>query len=66
MTTITLEHKAIEKKYSPYELKMKFISFLERELKEDSLELYEISINEAPKEVFEAYKNIDNMNFIKR
>jgi hypothetical protein len=65
-TTITIDDKKIEKKYSPYELKMQFLSFLRENEISDSVELYEIDVQETPREVQEAYKNIKHMKFIKR
>jgi len=66
MTTITFEDNIIEAKYTKEELKKMFLFFMQTEMKEDSLELYQISIDELPGGVKESYYNIDNINFIKR
>ena len=66
MTTITLDNPEIEKKYTPYEIKLKFLNFLETELKEDKVELYEISVEDLPENVLNSYNNINNIKFIKR
>ena len=63
-TTFTITDEKIEKKYSSYELQMQFLDFLRQ--KWDILELYEIELSSASKEVQDAYNDIDNMNFIKR
>ncbi len=66
MTTITIDNPSIERKYNSYELKMQFMSFLEREIWDDSLELYEISINDLPSDVLNSYKNMNTIDFIQR
>ena len=65
-TTFTIDDKKIEKKYSPYELKMQFLSFLREKDISETVQLYEIDIQDAPKDVQDAYRNIENMKFIKR
>lgn len=66
MTTITLDSPKIETKYNAYEIKMLFMDFLENNLKEDKVELYEVSVLDLPLSVLESYKNMQNTNFIKR
>jgi len=60
MTTITLENPSIESKYSEYEIKMKFLSFLENDLKEDNVNLYEISIDDLSKKSQDKLNNIEH------
>ena len=64
MTTITLDNPSIENKYSDYEIKMKFLSFLENDLKEDNVNLYEIAVDNLSVKSQEKLKNIDSLNFI--
>lgn len=66
MTTITINNPIIEKKYSKDEIAHLFVYFLENKLKEDSVNLYQVSVSDLPEEVLESYKNMDNMNFIER
>ena len=66
MTTITLNNPELEQKYSSYELKMLIIDFLQNSLKEDSINMYEVSVQDLPEDVLESYKNINNIKFIKR
>jgi len=42
MTTITIDNPEIEEKYSEYEIKRKFLYFIQTEMKEEKVELYEI------------------------
>ena len=64
MTTITIDNPKIENKYSSSEIQMKFLQFLREEIGEENVELYEISVVDAPSEVQDAYKNIDDQDFI--
>jgi hypothetical protein len=64
-TTFTIDDKKIEKKYTPYELKMQFLSFLREKDISETVQLYEIDIQDAPKDVQDAYRNIENMKFVK-
>jgi len=64
MTTITINNPKIENKYSSSEIQMKFLQFLRDEIGEEKIEIYEISVVDAPSEVQDAYKNIDNQDFI--
>lgn len=66
MTTITIDETKFKEKFSSYELKMKIINFLEEEMWGQSLDLYEVSIDDLPEDVLKSYKNIDNISFIKR
>lgn len=64
MTTIILDDPIIESNYTSYELKLKFLNFIKNELKEDSLQLYQISIEDLPVNTLNRYKNIDTLNFV--
>lgn len=64
MTTITLDNPVIESKYSSYEIKMKFLSFLRTEIKEDKIELYQISVDDLPNNTRDRLNNIDSLNFV--
>jgi hypothetical protein len=64
MTTIIIDNPQLEKKYSEYEMKMKFIEFLEKDIKENSVNLYEISENNLSETSQNKLKNINNLNFI--
>jgi len=59
MTTIIIDNPKLEKKYTEYELKMKFIKFLEEEIKDDSVDLYEISDFNLSKYTQDRLKKID-------
>ena len=63
MTTIVIDNPKLEKEYSEYEIKMKFIKFLEEDMKDDSINLYEISKSFLSKNTQNRLKNIDNLNF---
>ena len=64
MTTIVIDNPKLQKKYSEYEMKMKFIKFLEEEMKDDSINLYEISESNLSQNTQKRLKNIDDLNFI--
>ncbi len=64
MTTIIIDNPKLEKMYSEYEIKMKFIKFLEVKIKDDSINLYEISESNLSKYTQERLKKIDNLNNI--
>jgi len=64
MTTITIDNPTLENKYSAYEIKMKFISFLERDMKDENIDLYEISEYNLSRNTQKRLKNIDNLNFV--
>ena len=64
MATITIDNKEIVKKYSSYELKMKFLAFLENEMKQDKVEFYEVSVDDLPKEAKKKLENIDKLKFV--
>ncbi|MFA6090602.1 MAG: hypothetical protein WC774_02395 [Candidatus Gracilibacteria bacterium] len=64
MATITIENPRIEQKYSAYEIQLKFLYFLEKELKEDAIELYQISVTDLPKNTKTRFDTIDTLNFI--
>lgn len=64
MTTITIDNPKIEQKYSTYEIKLKFFNFLEKELKEEQVDLYQITVNDLPKRAKARLDTIDTLNFI--
>lgn len=64
MLTINIDNKNLTKKYSPEELRTKFISFLEKELWEDKIDIYAVSIQDIPLPVKSAYDTIDTMKFV--
>lgn len=64
MTTITLNDPIIEAKYTSYEIKLKFLDFIKKELKQDFIDLYEISVEDLPMKTKDRLKNINNLNFI--
>ncbi len=64
MTTITINNPEISKKYTDYEISLKLLNFLEIELKESSIELFEISINDLSEKSKKRLKNIENLNFV--
>ena len=64
MTTIVIDNPKLEKKYSEYEIKMKFIKFLEEDMKNEWVDLYEISESNLSLKSKERLKNIDKLNFI--
>jgi len=66
MTTFTIDNPIIEKNYTVSEIKKKFLYFIETELKEESIDLYEVSVSNLPENVLESYENFDDINFIKR
>ncbi|MDD5197718.1 MAG: hypothetical protein PHN60_02560 [Candidatus Gracilibacteria bacterium] len=64
MTTVTIDNPQIEQKYSAYEIQLKFLYFLEKELKENQVELYQISINDIPKETRAKLDTVNTLNFV--
>lgn len=64
MTTLTISNPEIENKYTSYEIKLKFIDFLKREMKEESVDLYEISVSDLSDDSKKRLENIDNLKFI--
>lgn len=64
MTTVIIDNPQIEQKYSAYEIQMKFLCFLEKELKEDRVELYQISVSDLPKKTKTRLDIIDTLNFV--
>ncbi len=63
MTTLTIDNPQIEKKYTTKELEMKFLVFMQQEVKEDSIELYQISSSNLSKRSQNRLKKIDTLNF---
>ena len=66
MTTITLNNPIIEEKYTSSEIRQKFLYFIQKELKEEKVNLYEISVSDLPEKVLKTYDNFEDINFIKR
>ena len=64
MITIDVDNLKIEKKYSDYEIKMKFIKFLEQDMKYDVIDLYEISELNLSDKTKNRLKKIYSLNFI--
>ena len=64
MTNITIDNPVLERRYSDYEIKMKFINFLEKDMKTKDLDLYEISESNLSDNSKKRLKDIDNLNFI--
>lgn len=64
MTTITVDNPIIENNYSAYEIKLKFINFIEKEIKDERINLYEISVDDLPTSTKEVLKNLNNLDFI--
>ena len=68
MTTITINNpkieKIIEQKYTNIELEKKFLVFIQKEITEEKVELFEISVNELWEGSEKKLKNIDKTNFI--
>ena len=66
MTTIIIDNPIIEEKYNKDEIAHLFVYFLENKLKEDSVDLYQVSISDLPEDVSKSYSKINNMTFIER
>ena len=64
MTTFTISNPEIEEKYTADEIKSKFLFFIQSELKEESIDLYEVSV--LPDNVLETYNDFKNISFVKR
>lgn len=64
MTTLTIDNPKIAQKYSAYEIQLKFLHFLEKELKEDQVELYQISVDNLPIKARKRFDTINTLNFI--
>lgn len=64
MTTIIIDNSKIEENYSEYEIKMKFIEFLESEMWKNSIDLYEIYELNLSKKTQNRLSNIEKLNFI--
>ncbi len=64
MTTITIDNPKVEKSYTAYEIKMKFVEFLEKDLKQEGINLYEISIDNLSEKSKNRLENIDKLNFV--
>ena len=64
MTTFTINSPEIEEKYTADEIKSKFLFFIQSELKEENIDLYEVSV--LPDNVLETYNDFENISFVKR
>lgn len=64
MTTIIIDNSKIEENYSEYEIKMKFIEFLESEMWKKSIDLYEICELNLSRKSQNRLNNIEKLNFI--
>ncbi len=64
MTTINIENSKLISKYSEYELKMKFLEFLEKENLDEKIDLYQISINDLSDESRKKLENLESTEFI--
>ncbi len=64
MITLTIDDKKILSKYSSYELKLKFMSFLKQEVDSDDIELFSVNVSDTSKEVQKAYKESFKEEFI--
>ncbi|MCD5382751.1 hypothetical protein LR002_01360, partial [Candidatus Gracilibacteria bacterium] len=64
--TITINDVFLTENYSQYEIKIKFVDFLKRELNSDNIDFFKVSVDDAPDDVLKSYKNIDKINFIER
>jgi hypothetical protein len=64
MITIVIDNPKIEKKYSDYEIKMKFIKFPEQDMEDDIIDFYEISESNLSEKTKNRLKKIDKLNFI--
>ena len=64
--TITINDCNFEKNYSQYEIQLKVVNFLQKEFSDNKIELFQVSVDDLEENVLEAYKNIENMNFIQR
>jgi len=63
MSTIVVDNPSITSKYTTKELQMKFLNFLESELKEDSVSLYEIEVQDLSENSRERYRNRDSLKY---
>ncbi len=64
MTTFTINDPVIENKYTKDELKKIFLFFMQTELKEENLKLYQISVDDLPKKSKNRLENIDKLDFV--
>jgi len=64
MTTFTINDPIIEQKYTNEDIKRKFLFFIQTELKEDNIDLYQISVDDLSEKSKKRLDNIDNLNFI--
>lgn len=61
---LKIDNYHINQNYTQYEIQLKFIDFLQKELKSDDIELFEISVNDMPESTQKRFNNIEKMNFV--
>jgi len=64
MTTITINDPIIEKTYSKEELKELILNFINFDLKQNHINLHQISIENLSDKSKNRLENIDNLNFV--
>ncbi len=64
MSTITIDNPNISNQYTDKELQMKFLRFLEMELQEESVSLYEIEVQNMSSKSQERYKNRNTLQYV--
>lgn len=63
MSTITIDNPKIQKNYTNSELRMKFLEFLESELSENTVNLYEISVEDLSESSAKRFENRDQLSY---
>ena len=64
MSTITIDNPKITKHYSEQELRMKFLQFLEQELWEKHINLYEIEVDTLSSSSQKRFSIKDQLNYL--
>ncbi len=64
MTVITIDHPMIQQKYSSKELQTKFLDFLITEMWENTVNLYEISVDELSPKSKKKFEQRENLEFV--
>jgi len=62
--TFTIDNNKINQNYSQYEIQLKIVNFLQKEMKEESVELFEVFVEDMPKIAQERFNNIEKLNFV--
>lgn len=62
--TLTIDNHQINQNYSQYEIQLKIVNFLQKEMKEESVELFEISVEDMPKSAKDRFNNLEKLNFV--